>query len=34
MKFEIYEGVPHIHPNYNVWARELVDAVRIELSKL
>src|SRR5512142_2671660 len=34
MKFEMYNGVPHIHPNYNVWARELVDAIRIELSKL
>lgn len=34
MKFEMYDGKPHIHPNYNVWARELVDAIRIELSKL
>ncbi len=34
MKFEMYNGTPYIHPNYNVWARELVDAIRIELSKL
>ncbi len=34
MKFEMYNGAPYIHPNYNVWARELVDAIRIEVSKL
>lgn len=34
MRFEMHEGVPHIHPNYNVWARELVEAIRLEVSKL
>ncbi len=34
MKFTMYDGVPHIHPNYNVWAKELVDAIRVEVSKL
>ncbi len=34
MKYETYRGVPYIHPNYNVWARELVEAIRLELSKL
>ncbi len=34
MKYQLVEGVPYIHPNYNVWARELVDAIRLELSKL
>lgn len=34
MKFEIYDGVRLIHPNYNVWVRELVEAIRLELSRL
>jgi hypothetical protein len=34
MRFEVRDGVPHIHPNYNVWTRELVEAIRVELSKL
>ncbi|HEX9051416.1 MAG TPA: hypothetical protein VF841_12870 [Anaeromyxobacter sp.] len=34
LKYEVYRGVPYIHPNYNVWTRELVEAIRIELSKL
>ena len=34
MKFTMVDGVPYIHPNYNVWARELVEAIRLEVSKL
>jgi hypothetical protein len=34
MRFEMIGGVPYIHPNYNVWARELVEAIRLEMSKL
>lgn len=34
MKFQVIDGIPYIHPNYNVWARELVEAIRLELSKL
>ncbi len=34
MKFGMFNGVPHIHPNYNVWARDLVEAIRLEISKL
>jgi hypothetical protein len=33
MKYQMFGGVPYIHPNYNVWARELVEAIRVELSK-
>jgi hypothetical protein len=34
MKAEVLNGHQFIHPNYNVWARELVDAIRIEISKI
>lgn len=34
MKHDVWNGVPVIHPNYNVWTRQLVDAVRLELSRL
>jgi hypothetical protein len=34
MKFQMRDGVPYIHPKYNVWARELVEAIRLEISKL
>jgi hypothetical protein len=34
MKFRIFNDTPYIHPNYNVWARELVEAIRLEVSKL
>lgn len=34
MKFTMLNGVPYVHPNYNVWARELVEAIRLEISKL
>jgi hypothetical protein len=34
MKFQEFDGVPYIHPNYNVWARELVEAIRLEISRL
>ena len=34
MKYTTVEGVPHIHPNYNVWARELVEAIRAEVARL
>ena len=34
MKFQMFNDAPYIHPNYNVWARELVEAIRLEISKL
>jgi hypothetical protein len=34
MNYGEHRGVPSIHPNYNVWTRELVEAIRIEVSKL
>ncbi len=34
MNYQVLNGVPSIHPNYNVWARELVEAIRVEVSKL
>jgi hypothetical protein len=27
-------GIQVIHPNYNVWARQLVDAIRVQVSSL
>ncbi len=34
MSYGTLEGVPVIHPNYNAWARQLVEAIRMEVSKL
>ena len=34
MNYEVLEGVPVIHPNYNKWVQTFSTAIRLELMKL
>ena len=34
MKYEMENGVPHIHPHYNKFVDDLIQSIRTELSKL
>jgi hypothetical protein len=34
MNYQVNNGKALIHPNYNVWAQDLVGAIRFEISKL
>lgn len=34
LNFKVVNGVPKIHPNYNVWVQQLVDAIRVQLQQL
>ncbi len=34
MKYEVDDGVAKIHPFYNTWVQELIDAINAELKKL
>lgn len=34
LNYEVLEGTPVIHPNYNKWVQNFSNSIRIELSKL
>lgn len=34
LNYKLDDGIPKIHPNYNVWVKELVDGIGAQLMKL
>lgn len=34
LNYKVSKGVPKIHPNYNVWVKQLIDAIHAQLMQL